>query len=76
MVFLKLNQPGKVQKYNAAIAAQQRKTQPMRPGCAIGTRGGCWVDGECRNIEELVRKGERMPEVEGMGNVAVREEIY
>ena len=49
-------------------------TQPMPPGCAIGTRGGCWGDGGCRNIEEFVHSGECMPKVEGMGDVAVRDE--
>ena len=47
----------------------------MTPGCAIGTRGGYRGDGGCRNIEELVRSGECMPKVEGMGDVTVREEI-
>ena len=52
-----------------------RKTKPMRSGCAIGTRGGCWGDGRgCRNIEELVRSGKNTPKVEGMGGVAVLEE--
>ena len=37
-----------------------RKTKPLSPGCAIGTRGGCWGGGGCRNIEELARSGESM----------------
>ena len=51
-----------------------RKTKPMRPGCAIGTKGGCWGDSGCRNIEELVQSDESAPKVEGMGGVAVLEE--
>ena len=47
----------KVQRRHCCAA---RKTQPMPPGCAIGTRGGCWGDGGCRNIEEFVRSGECM----------------
>ena len=45
----------KVQRRHCCAA---RKTQPMPPGCTIGTRGGCWGDGGCRNIKELVRSGE------------------
>ena len=37
------------------------------------TRGGCWEDAGFRNIEELVRSGECMPKVEGIGDVAVVE---
>ena len=73
MMILKLNQGcrSKVQRRHCCAA---RKTQPMPPGCAIGTRGGCWRDGGCRNIEEFVRSGECMPQVEGMGDVGVRDE--
>ena len=46
----------------------------MPPGCAVGTRGGCGGDGGCINIEEFVRSGECMPKVEGMGDIAVRDE--
>ena len=76
MMFVKSNQgylPDEVQKYNAVIAAQQeRRSQCLQYVCATGTRGGCRGDGECRNIEELVRSGECMPKVEGMGDVTVR----
>ena len=47
-----------VQKYNNAVIGAQ---QSMRLGRAVGTRGGCWGDGRCRNIEELVRSGKHMP---------------
>ena len=43
----------KVQRRHCCAAT---KTQPIPPGCAIGTKGGCWGDGGCRNIEELVQK--------------------
>ena len=46
-----------VQRHHCGAA---RKTKSMRPGCAIGTRGGCWGDGGCQNIDELVRSGECM----------------
>ena len=52
-----------------------RKTQPMPLECAIDTRGGCWGDGGCRNMEAFVSSGECMPKVEGIGDVAVRDEI-
>ena len=43
----------KVQRRHCCAA---RKTQPMPPGCAIGTRGGCWGDGRCRYIEALTKR--------------------
>ena len=51
----------KVQRRHCCAA---RKTQPMPSGC-VCTRGGCWGDGGCRNIEEFVRSGECMPKIEG-----------
>ena len=43
MIFLKLNQGcSKVQRRHCCAV---RKTQPIPPGGAIGTRGGCWGDG-------------------------------
>ena len=73
LMFLKLNRDASKVRRRHCCAA--RKTQPMTPRCAIGTRGGCWGDGGCRNIEEFVRSGEYMPKVEGIGYVTVRDEI-
>ena len=77
VMFLKLNQGclPEVQKYNAVIAAQQeRRSQCLQDVQSAQTRGGCWGDGGCRNIEEFVRSGECMPKVEGIGDVEVRDE--
>ena len=77
MMFPKLNQgtPTGGSKAQCRQCCAARKTHPMPPGCAIGTRGGCWGDGGCRNIlgvEEFVHIGECTPE--SMGDFAVREE--
>ena len=72
MMFLKLNQGclPEVKKYNAVIdviAAQQERRSQCLQDVQSAQRGGCWGDGGCINIEELVRSGECMPKVEGMG---------
>ena len=52
-------------KKDAANASRMCNRHKRR---LLGRRWGC------RNIEELVRRGECMPKVEGMEDVTVREE--